>query len=232
MSVNYEIYNIFNNDGKILQVEYGLEAVNNSIPLVIVKNNNIIVCAAKKMNFEDEIYSSFQPIYTNVYSAFTGRWADVHFVNKQSKDLAYTLSYNLGFTVTPDILCRELADKMQIKMQSVGERCPAFGGAFFGFDNNIPIVSMTNMSAICYPVYGLGVGERSQNMMKYLEKYYKPNLDDSVVFQTAVGALLESIGEDSQNQEIEVAYLRSNEHLKYLNINEIEDLLLAIAEQQ
>lgn len=232
MSAKYEIYNIFNNDGKILQVEYGLEALNNSLPLVILKNNNVIVCAAKKMNFEDEIYSSFQPIYTNVYSAFTGRFADVHFVNKQAKDLAYNLSYNLGFTVTPDILCREMADKMQVKMQSVGERCPAFGGAFFGFDNNISIVSMTNMSAICYPVYGVGVGEKSPNMMKYLEKHYKTDLDDSMIFQIAVGALLESIGEDSQNQEIDVAFLRNNEHLKYLNINEIEDLLLTIAEQQ
>lgn len=229
-----EIYNIFNKDGKILQIEYGLEAVNNSLPLVVLKNKNMIVCAAKKNPgdiLEDEVHTSFQPIYTDIYSAFSGRWPDVFYVNSKSKEISYAESYKLGFKITPDILCRRLADDLQVLMQSTGERSPAFGGSFFGFDNGKPIVFMTNTSAVCYPVYGSMVGEKNQNMYKYVEKHYNEDVDDRKLFEIAVGALLESIGENSVYQEIEVAYLKDKEVLKYLNDKEIETLLLSIADK-
>ncbi|WUR04161.1 proteasome subunit PSA1 (PSA1) [Vairimorpha necatrix] len=234
MSIKDEIYNIFNADGKILQIEYGLEAVNKSLPLVVLKNKNMIVCAAKKNQghlLEDEVQTSFQPIYPNLYSAFTGNWADVFYVNSKAKDLAHYASYKLGFSVTPDILCRKLADELQPLIQSTGERAPAFAGALFGFDNGKPVVYMTNISAVCYPVYGSMVGSKNQNMYKYVEKYYNEDIEDEKLFEVAVGGLLESLGENSVYQEMEVAYLRNGEVLKYLDDKEIESLLLSIADK-
>ncbi|KAF5141180.1 hypothetical protein G9O61_00g004960 [Vairimorpha ceranae] len=234
MSLREDVYNIFNTDGKILQIEYGLEAVNKSLPLVVLKNKNTIVCAAKKNQgdlLEDEVQTSFQPIYSNIYSAFTGNWPDVYTVNSKCKDLAYKASYKLGYSVTPDILCRQLADNLQVLMQSTGERSPAFAGTLFGFDNGKPIIYMTNISAVCYPVYGSMVGTKYQNMFKYVEKHYNEDVDDNKLFELAVGALLESLGENSVYHEIEVAYLKNNEILKYLNDKEIETLLLSIADK-
>lgn len=227
-------YKIFNSDGKIMQVEYGLEALNNSRPLVVLKNNNLIVCVAKKGitgKLDDEVHTCVERIHDNVFSAFTGLPADISYVNLKCIDLATSLSYKYGFSITPDILARDWADYMQILIQSSGQRSPAFGGAFFGFDGNKPIISKTDMSGIVYPSVGVAVGEKYQKMVKYIESFYRADIGDQELLEVAAGALLESIGEDSGWQELEVSLLRKDGNLIYLQDSEIDRLLQSIAEK-
>lgn len=234
MSNNELYYKMFNADGKIIQVEYGLEALNNSLPLVVLKNKEMIVCAAKKgisSKLEDETHSCILQIYDNLYTAFTGLNADISYVNLRCVNLAASASYKYGFPATPDIVARDLSDYTQVLIQSSGMRSPAFGGALFGFDGDKPIISKTDMSGVVYPSYGVAVGEKHPKMTKYIEKYYKPDVSDQELLEIAAGALLESIGEDSGWQELEVAYLKKDGKIVYLHDNEIEKLLQSIAEK-
>ncbi|EOB13022.1 Proteasome subunit alpha type7-like protein [Nosema bombycis CQ1] len=234
MSNNELYYKVFNSDGKIIQVEYGLEAVNNSLPIVILKNKNTIVCAAKKgitSKLDDEIHSCISQIYDNLYSAFTGFPADINYINMVSLNIASSQSYKFGFPITPDIIARDVADRMQKLLQSTGERSPAFGGAFFGFDGESPIISKTDMTGIVYRSYGVAVGEKHHKMIKYIEGHYNINISDQELYEIAAGALLESIGEDSGWQELEIAVLKKDGKLFYFNDSEIEKLLQSIAEK-
>ncbi|KAF9764807.1 Proteasome subunit alpha type-7 [Nosema granulosis] len=227
-------YKIFNKDGKIIQVEYGLEALNNSLPLVVLKNRDMIVCAAKKgitSKLEDETHSCIKQIYDNLYTAFSGLNADISLINLKCINIAASASFEYGFPATADIVARDLADNMQKLIQSSGVRSPAFGGAVFGFDGDKPIITKTDMSSVVYPVYGVAVGEKHQKMTKYIEKFYTPDISHQELFEIAAGSLLESIGEDSGWQELEVAYLKKDGKITYLHDSEIEKLLQSIAEK-
>jgi 20S proteasome subunit alpha 1 len=234
MATKEQVFHMFNDEGKLLQVEYGLEAVANSLPLVVVKSRDTVVCASKKRiqdKLEDEGTTSFHRVSSRCYMAATGLSADVDYVVVRAKEVSSKKAFNFGFETTPDILCRALADKMQKLVQSIGERPPAFAAAIFGFDGPRPMVYRTDLSAICYPCYGVALGEQHSKMSKSLEKDYRRDVSDRELLEMAVRALLQSIGSDSEWSEIEVAYMKRDCLLMHLSAGEIDRILQEIAEK-
>lgn len=234
MTTQEEVSNIFNSDGKLLQIEYGLEAVNNSLPVVTVKAGGIIACASKKAlqgKLEDECLTSFHRVSEKCYAGITGLPGDVEYVVKRMKMTANRKTFSFGFEVSPDILCRAFADKIQQLIQSSEERSAAFSASIFGFDGGKAMIYQTDMSGICYPCYGTAAGEKHGKMSKFVEKGYREDMAEAEALELAVGALLESIGADSGCSEIEVAYLKAGQELCYLSTGEIDKILQDIAEK-
>ncbi|KAM0672898.1 subunit alpha of 20S proteasome [Ordospora colligata] len=234
MTTQEEISNVFNSEGKLLQIEYGLEAVNHSLPVITVRSRDMIVCAAKRImqdKLEDECLSSFARVSERCFVAITGLPGDVEYIVQRIKMIANKETFSLGFEVTPDILCRQFADKMQKLIQSSAERPAAFSASIFGFDAGKAMVYQTDMSGICYPCYATAVGEKHGKMSKYIEKSYVEGADSRELVELAVAALLESLGNDSVCSEMEVAYLNAGEPLKYLSAEEIDRVLQEIAEK-
>ncbi|ADM12375.1 proteasome alpha subunit C6 [Encephalitozoon intestinalis ATCC 50506] len=234
MTTQEEISNIFNSDGKLLQIEYGLEAVNNSLPIVTAKSKSMIVCASKKIprdKLEESESSSFFRVSGKCYVGITGLSGDVDYVIKRIKMVANQKTFSFGMEVTPDILCRCFADKIQQLIQSSEERSPAFNASIFGFDGKKPMIYQTDMSGISYPCYATAAGEKHGKMTKFIEKNHHGDMEDKELFELAIGALLESIGTDSGYSEIEVAYLRAGQDLCHLSGKDIDKILQDIAEK-
>jgi 20S proteasome subunit alpha 1 len=234
MATKEQVFNVFNDEGKLLQVEYGLEAVASGLPIVAVKSKDTIVCAAKKRvqdKLEDEGTTSFYRISSKCYAGMTGLSADIDYVVMRAKELASKKSFSFGFETTPDILCRALADKMQKLVQSIGERPPAFAAAVLGFDRSKPMIYHTDLSAICYPCYGVALGDQSSKMRKSLEDNYREDASHRDLVETAVRALLQSIGSSSEWSEVEVAYMKEDCLLVHLSSSEIDRILQEIAEK-
>ncbi|AFM99148.1 20S proteasome subunit alpha [Encephalitozoon hellem ATCC 50504] len=234
MTTQEEISNIFNSDGKLLQIEYGLEAVNNALPVVTVKSKSMIVCASKKAprdKLEESDSTSFYKVSEKCYVAITGLPGDIDYVVKRIKMVANRKTFSFGTEVTPDILCRSFADKIQKLIQSSEERSAAFNASIFGFDGEKATIYQTDMSGISYPCYGTAAGERHGKMTKFIEKSYRRDIEDKELFEIAIGALLESIGADTGCSEIEVGYLRAGKDLCYLSAKEIDKILQDIAEK-
>lgn len=234
MKGKYNVYHIFDTDGKLLQVEYALEAVNNSTPFIVTKNKDIIVCANKRLyssKLMDEELMCIQKISNNVYMALTGYPADLNQVLANVKDICYSKELKLGIDVTPDILCRSFADKMQFLIQSTGERTFAFGSAFFGFDSNGPVLCATDTSSTFYFYNALAYGEKSGNITKYLEKNYNFNLNNDELIELTVQALLESIGSETLYNELDVYVMVKGEALRKLDDDEKEKILYSISDK-
>lgn len=234
MTTYEEVSNIFNGDGKLLQIEYGLEAVNSSLPVVSIKNKNTIVCVSKRVTqdkLEDEVVTNFHKVSEKCYVALSGLLGDLDYVRKRIKMVANKKTFSFGFEITPDILCRAFADKIQMLIQGSGERSPAFSASIFGFDKNNAMICQTDMSGIFYPCYATAVGEKQSKMSKFIEKHYRGDIDDKELLELAVGAILESIGSDSGCSEIEVAYLKAGGCLCYLTDKEVDKVLQDIAEK-
>lgn len=234
MTTYEEISNIFNSEGKLLQIEYGLEAVNNSLPVVTMKSRDTIVCVSKKIvqdKLEDEAATSFYRISEKCYMAITGLLGDLDYIVKRAKMVANKKTFSLGFEVTPDILCRTLADKIQKLIQNSSERSAAFSASIFGFDKDRAMIYQTDMSGISYSCYATAVGEKQSKMVKFIEKSYRGDVGDKELLEIAIEALLESTGTDSGCSEIEVAYLKTGGGLCYLTDKEVDKILQDIAEK-
>lgn len=230
----HHYYNIFSPEGKLLQVEYALEAVGNSNPVVIARNKNTVVCAAKKLyasKLMDEEPKSIFKVSSKVYALVTGLSGDVDQIVLYSRSLGSDKEAKFGFEITPDILCRTFSDKIQQLIQATGQRAFAFGAAFFGFDYEGPSIYATDTSATHYPYYGHAFGEKSGRARGFLEENLDPEVSDRELMEIAVQALLESVGEDTQSDGIDVALLAPNEDLKYLDNAEKDSVLQRISDK-
>ncbi|KAI5149348.1 hypothetical protein ENBRE01_0853 [Enteropsectra breve] len=231
MDIREQIYNVFNSDGKLVQVEYALEAVANCTQILTLKSREGIIAISKKINKPIhcvENYTTIHKIADNIYMNITGLPADVCYIIRKARDLAATLEYNFGCTVSPAIFCKELASKFQTMIQRSSRRIIAFSAAVFGMDGDQPLLSFTDVSAVDPPCNAMCAGTDHSKMMKYLEKYYQVGgLEEGLEIGTA--ALLESIGRDAESIEIEMAIVDKN-GFRLLADSEIERVLQKVAE--
>lgn len=231
MDLNEQIYNIFNGDGKLLQVEYGLEAVYSSYQIVSVMSSSEIVFVSKKVpqpSLKAESHTSIFKIADNLYLNITGLPADIDYVVSKCRDLAASKEYSLGCPLTPDVFARYLADKFQSMIQKSGKRAPAFSATIAGFEHGRPMMHYTDISAIEYPCFAAAAGEDYSKMTKYLEKHYT-KADRKAAITVGIAALLQSIGKDAEFSEIEVGVV-TTDGVEYLSDYQIDEVLRDIAE--
>lgn len=233
MDTKEQAYTIFNSEGKLLQVEYGLEAVYSSYQTVTLNAGTAVICVSKKVPVPklcvDKHTSIFQ-ISENVYMNITGLPADIDYVVNRSRILASSLEYRIGCTLTPDVFARALADKFQVQIQRSGKRASAFAAAIFGFEAGGALLHYTDLSGIEYPCHATAAGEDFNKMIKYLDKHYVQG-DINGMVELAISTLLESIGRDAEFSEIEVGVL-TRDGLNFLSDQQIESVLQEIAEKQ
>lgn len=232
MNIKEQAYNKFNSEGKLLQVEYGLEAANSGYQIVSVLSTDSIVNVSKKLPKQPlsaEEHNSIHRIADNIYMNITGLPADIDHIVNRVKILAAAKEYEFGCQLTPDILCRSLADKFQTFIQRSGRRAPAFAATIFGFDNENPILYYNDLSAVDYACNAATAGENSGKIQKYLEKHFKKGDTPSAV-EIAISAILEAIGKEAESTEIQVAVL-SKDGMKILKDDEVDKILQNIAEK-
>ncbi len=232
MDQREQFYKIFNSEGRLLQVEYGLEAVNGSYQINTLCSTEGVICISKKIPVPKlcvETPTSVYKITDNIYMHITGLPADIDYVVRSAREIASSMEFTLGCTLTPDVFTRKLASKFQISIQRSAKRSPAFAAVVFGFENNQPMLYYTDMSAICNPVYAMAAGEDTNKRLKYLEKHFVlSNINDTIIL--GISSLLESIGKTAESSEIEVVVVTKDDGVKYLNNREIDRFLQTIAE--
>lgn len=231
MDLNEQIYNAFNSDGKLLQLEYGLEAVYSSYQIVSVVSNSEVIFVSKKVpqpSLKAESHTSIFKIADNLYLNITGLPADIDYVVDKCRDLAASKEYLLGCPLSPDIFARYLADKFQSMIQRSGKRAPAFSATVAGFELGRPMMHYTDISAIEYPCFAAAAGEDHCKITKYLEKHYTKT-DRRATIEVSIAALLQSIGKDAEFSEIEVGVV-TVDGVEYLSDLQIDEVLRDIAE--
>lgn len=231
MSVTEQIYNIFDGDGKLKQLEYGLEAVYGSYQIIAVRNNEEIILISKKMPqqpLQAESHNSIFKLCDGLYMNITGLPADIDYIVDNSITIASSNQYNMGCPCTPDVFAKSLASKLQTRIQKSSKRSPAFASLIAGFENNSPMLYYTDMSAVEFPCYAYAAGEDSSKILKYLEKNYKPG-DRKFCIKLGISALLESIGKDAEYSEIQVGIV-TRKGIEHLSDQDIDLTLQLIAE--
>lgn len=231
MNLNDEIYNVFNSEGRLKQVEYALENVYGSYQIISLVFDSGIIALSKKVpqpSLKEESHSSLFKIGQNLYINITGNAADVTFIVNKCRDICADQEYKLDCHLSPDIFAKQLADKIQKLIQRSSKRTPAFAAQILGFENNEPMLYYSDLSAIEYPCFASAAGEDHTKMNQFLEKNFKLGTEAEAA-KIAISTLLHSIGKDAEASEIEVSVVDKS-GVKYYSNSQIEKILLEIQE--
>ncbi|KAM0674315.1 Proteasome subunit alpha type-6 [Gurleya vavrai] len=228
MSDRHKYYNVFSPTGKLVQVENALQCIDSSSPIVVVKDSDVIYAISRKTLTKLEYYepSTFQ-ISENVYGTSTGYPGDVYMVKNHIQRLSTNKEYNLGFEPTPDIISRLYADKVQKSIQSTGTRSFAFSMAIFGFDE-LSSIWYTDVSGVCYPYKGIASGLHRVKMNHFLEKHW----DEEKILEVGLECIGLSIGNGYGPGDVEVAVLKKDSPMVFLEHEQIDDVLTRIHEKE
>ncbi|EPR79910.1 26S Proteasome core subunit-alpha-6 [Spraguea lophii 42_110] len=236
MSISQEIYNIFTKDGQLKQLEYVMEAVqNNGIPCVILKTEEMIICASKKKTYE-KLEIPKDGFITNIgkdtYAMLSGNQYDIDVVKDQICKISTSEEYRLGYPATPDIIALSFGNDLQKDTHTSNERLKAFSGVIFGYDKDKPMIYYTDATSVVYPYFGVAMGQFQTKMNKFLEKRYRMNLKEVEALELLVETLMTSMGQELNPEEIEIAVLKPYGKLYYLDLNEIDQVLIGITEKE
>lgn len=228
--------NAFSEEGTLYQVEYALEGAKKGMSCTVVAGATAIGLAASKRVPEklmDASYlSSFVDIVPGLVGVASGYLMDVQSTAMLVKKTAVKLLNELGRTPAPEILARAIADKWQLATQENGRRLAAVSLAVIGYEKRQPVIYYTDTSGVLFPYRAVAFGEGGTVMMKKLEKIYPSGSADEEVVETALVALSEALGPDYLATNVEVAVVRPGGRLQRLTTDEIDGLLVHIAEKE
>jgi len=201
---------LFSPDGRLFQVEYAKEAVNNGAPVLgMVFKDGLLMAGYRRINNKLVIAESVRKIFLiepHIIVGTSGWVADarrlIEFAQKVVQN--YKMTYNEVPTV--DYVCREVSNVFQAYTQYGGTR--PFGTAllFAGIDNKAIKLFETDPSGAMIQYRATAIGAGKSKVMDYLTKNYKETLTLNDAIKLAVKALSTAEEEQFDKNNIEISY--------------------------
>lgn len=183
--------------GRLLQVEYAMEAVKQGSAVVGIRSSNHVVLATLKRS-ASELASHQKKLYEidqHVGVAIAGLTADARVLTRfmRTECLNHSYVYNEPFAIPR--LALDVADKCQVSTQRASKRPYGVGLLLAGYDSTGPHLYQTCPSGNYYEYYAMAIGSRSQGAKTYLERKFEefPPLSLDELIKHALLALRETV---------------------------------------
>jgi len=219
----------FSPAGKLVQIEYALNAVQSGGTSLAVKaKNGVVIATEKKLPSTLIDHTSFQKISLiteNIGMTYSGMGPDARVLIKkgQKKAQQYFRTYKENIPVNQ--IVKEMAAVMQEYTQSGGVRPFGVSLLIAGFDEQGPHLFQVDPSGSYWAWKASAIGKNMINANTFLEKRYQENgeLDDAV--HTAILTLKEGFDGQINENNIEIAKIENDKFFHILTPNEIKDYL-------
>lgn len=190
--------------GRLLQVEYAMEAVKQGSAVVGIRSSTHVVLATLKRS-ASELASHQKKLYeidSHVGVAIAGLTADARVLTRfmRTECLNHTYVYEDAFPLSR--LALEVADKCQISTQRASKRPYGVGLLIAGYDSTGPHLFQTCPSGNYYEVFATAIGSRSQGAKTYLERSFEKFTDLSLdeLVKHALLALRETVSSSKDTE--------------------------------
>ncbi|CAF0980897.1 unnamed protein product [Didymodactylos carnosus] len=234
----------FSPSGKLVQIEYALNAVNAGSPAVGIKAKNGVVLATEKKSksilHDDRTIHKVESICGNMGVVYSGMGPDFRLLVQKARKLAqeYMLIYEQN--VPPTQLVKRVADVMQEYTQSGGVR--PFGVSLlicgYDYDEDRPFLYQCDpsvsrkipckcMKGSYFPWKATAIGRNFINGKTFLEKRYSDQLELEDAVHTAILTLKESFEGQMTEDNIEIG-ICDKEGFRRLTPAEVKDYLASI----
>ncbi|EFC48991.1 20S proteosome alpha subunit [Naegleria gruberi] len=167
--------------GRLHQVEYAMEAVQQGSAAVGLKSKDFVVLATLKRAPHAEL-SSYQKklfkIDDHIGIAIAGLAADGRVLSKYMRNECMSHQYVFETPVPVQRLASKIADKSQKSTQSSSGRPFGVGLLVGGYDETGAHLYQTCPSGNLYSYKAIAIGARSQSAKTYFEKHYDTFTND------------------------------------------------------
>ncbi|ODV64509.1 proteasome core particle subunit alpha 2 [Ascoidea rubescens DSM 1968] len=226
----------FSPSGKLVQIEYALNAVNQGVIALGIKATNGVVLATEKKSNSSLIkldsFSKIELLTPDIGVTYAGMSPDFRVLVDKSRKLAHT-NYKRIFNEYPPvkILTSDIAKTMQEATQSGGVRPFGVSLLVAGYDDSSNTINPDNDSSASntksgYNLYQVdpsgsffawkatAIGKNANSAKTFLEKRYNPELELEDAIHIALLTLKESIEGDLNGNTIEIAIVgEANDNL-------------------
>jgi len=219
----------FSPSGKLVQIEYALNAVAaGSTSLGLKAVNGVVIATEKKLPtplMDETSIRKINLISDNIGVVYSGMGPDSRFLLKKARKAAqkYFRVYQEPIPVSQ--LVREVASVMQEFTQSGGVRPFGVSLLIAGFDDQGPQLYQVDPSGSYWAWKASAIGKHMVNAKTFLEKRYSSEVELEDAIHTAILTLKESFDGQITEHNIEVGVIGVDKKFKVLTPPELRDYL-------
>ena len=217
----------FSPSGKLVQIEYALNAVNaGKTSLGIKATNGVVIASEKKIPsplVDASTVEKTAMLTANVGITYSGMGPDFRVLVDKGRKAGqkYWLEYHDPIPVS--LLARELATVMQEFTQSGGVRPFGVSLLVAGFDDDGPQLYQVDPSGSYWAWKASAIGKNSTNAKTFLEKRYNKEMELEDAINTAILTLKEGFEGAITEQNIEIAVVGVDKKFRVLSEQEVRD---------
>ncbi|EMR08905.1 hypothetical protein PNEG_02687 [Pneumocystis murina B123] len=200
----------FSPNGKLVQIEYALAAVNQGVTSIGIKAKNGVVLVTEKKSqsslVEQDTIDKVSCITPSIGMVYSGIGPDFRVLVDKARKLAHS-AYKLIYREYPPtrILVQDLAKVMQDATQSGGIRPFGVSILVAGWDkHNGPSLYQIDPSGTYFPWKATAIGKSAISAKTFLEKRYNDQLELEDAIHIALLTLKEGFEGELSEDTIEI----------------------------
>lgn len=201
---------VFSPDGRILQVEYARKTVNNGTPAVgITFKDGVLLIAVKKVFDKLTVSESIEKISEvddHIGATMAGLISDGRVLIEKARQIAQKHRITYDEPVDVVNIVKELCNFKQQHTQYGGIRPFGISLLIAGLDGS-PRLFVTEPSGTYFEYRATAIGERSQEVIKALEKSWKPNLTKVQAIKLGVDALKSAFKTGLEEDKLDIGII-------------------------
>ena len=217
--------------GRLYQVEYAMEAVNQGNLLIGAKSKTHLVLIGFKTAPNEKL--SYFPeklfkVSNHIGIGIAGLTPDGRLIYQYMKNqcLNYNYTYNADYPI--ERLVEKIAENSQLKTQR-GDYSRPYGVGLLiaGYDKTGPRLFRTCPSANFYEYNCIAIGNRCQGAMTFLESNLEklPNMTKDELVKIALEATKKAEDVKIDGNNVDIIVVGKDENTKFLTKDEIENYL-------
>eukprot|EP00823_Brevimastigomonas_motovehiculus_P009211 TRINITY_DN8879_c0_g1_i1.p1 TRINITY_DN8879_c0_g1~~TRINITY_DN8879_c0_g1_i1.p1 ORF type:complete len:248 (+),score=53.59 TRINITY_DN8879_c0_g1_i1:49-744(+) len=220
----------FSPSGKLLQIEYALNAVGSGkIALGIKAVDGVVIATEKKVPSILVDIKSVEKVSTlthNIGMTYSGMGPDTRLLLRRGRKAAQTYYLEYGDSIPVAQMVREIASVMQEYTQRGGVRPFGVSLLVAGYDDDGPQLYQVDPSGSYWAWKASAIGKNSTNAKTFLEKRYdaERGLEDAI--STALLTLKEGFEAAINEYNVEIGIVGKDRRFRVLKPAEVKEHLL------
>lgn len=215
--------------GKLMQVDYALNAVAaGKTTLGIKAKNGVVIATEKKIAsilVDETTHEKICSCTDNIGMAYSGMGPDFRVLVKKGRKIAQTYFLEYKDPQPASQFVREVASVAQEFTQSGGVRPFGVSLLVAAYDDDGPSLWQVDPSGSYWAWKASAIGANSMNAKTFLEKRFDPEMELDDAIHTAIQALKIGFEGAVTEDNIEIGVVDHNRQFRLLKPSEIKDYI-------
>jgi 20S proteasome subunit alpha 2 len=219
----------FSPAGKLVQIDYALNAVAaGKTALGIKASNGVVIATEKKVPsvlVDIKSVEKITHLTDNIGVTYSGMGPDNRVLLRRGRKQAQKYYLEYKDPIPCSQLVREVASVMQEFTQRGGVRPFGVSLLVAGYDDDGPQLYQVDPSGSYWAWKASAIGKNSTNAKTFLEKRYNPEMELEDAINTAILTLKEGFEGAINENNIEIGIVSKDKKFRVLTPNEVKDYL-------